>query len=145
MPTFEDLIQSIDHRLEQARQEIGTLEGARKALNNGARTHERASGEPRPTRRRHTRGKQNNQVMLAGQVERLLAESDGLTTAAIAKQGNARIEQVRTLLRELEAAGKARRSGERRGTRWHAITDEDRIAARVAELEQQSRPSPTNR
>jgi hypothetical protein len=43
------------------------------------------------------------------------------------------------VLRELEAAGRARRTGQRRGTRWHAVTDEDRIRARAAELERQSK------
>jgi hypothetical protein len=32
-----------------------------------------------------------------------------------------------------------RRSGQRRGTRWYLITDDDRIAARVAELERAKR------
>ena len=43
-------------------------------------------------------------------------------------------DQVLTLLRELEAAGRIRRTGQRRSTRWHVITDEDRIRERAAEL-----------
>ncbi|MFZ0975819.1 MAG: hypothetical protein WAN22_26585 [Solirubrobacteraceae bacterium] len=39
------------------------------------------------------------------------------------------------LLRDLETGGRIRRTGQRRGTRWHAITDEDRIRERAAELE----------
>jgi hypothetical protein len=38
-------------------------------------------------------------------------------------------------LKELEARSEVRRSGQRRGVRWHAITDEDRIRERAAELE----------
>jgi len=43
-------------------------------------------------------------------------------------------DRVLTALRELEAAGRVRRSGQRRSTRWHAITDEERIQKRAAEL-----------
>ncbi len=68
----------------------------------------------------------------------MLAEHKGITSTALAKLANAAPDQVLALLRELEAAGRARRTGQRRGTRWHAITDEDRIAARVAELERLS-------
>lgn len=75
----------------------------------------------------------------AGKLETLLGASDGLTTTALAEQANGGRDQVLTLLRELEAAGRIRRTGQRRATRWHVITDEDRIAARVAELERQSR------
>jgi hypothetical protein len=38
---------------------------------------------------------------------------NGLTTSTIARNANA--DPVRTLLRDLEAAGKARRTGQRRG------------------------------
>jgi len=64
----------------------------------------------------------------------LLSENGGLTTSALAERANGDRDQVLTLLRELEAAGKIRRTGQRRGTRWHAITDEDRIRERAAEL-----------
>ena len=43
--------------------------------------------------------------------------------------------RVRAQLRDLEAAGRVRRTGDRRSTRWLLIVDEDRIAERVAELE----------
>lgn len=39
-------------------------------------------------------------------------------------------DQVLALLRELENAGQIRPTGQRRATRWHLITDEERIAAR---------------
>jgi hypothetical protein len=46
--------------------------------------------------------------------------------------------QVLALLKEQETAGEVRRSGTRAATRWHVITDEDRIAARATELTAQS-------
>jgi DNA-binding CsgD family transcriptional regulator len=72
------------------------------------------------------------------QFEQLLAGGDGLTTADVAQQAGASRDQVLTLLRDLEAAGRIRRTGQRRSTRWHLITDEDRIAQRAAELTAQS-------
>jgi len=73
-------------------------------------------------------------VLLADVAVMMLKESDGLTTAALAKQTGADRDQVLGLLKDLESAGSVRRSGQHSGTRWHAITDEDRIQARAAEL-----------
>ncbi len=61
----------------------------------------------------------------------------GLSANAIAKQANASYGRTLKLLHELEAAGQVRRSGARRLTVWQLITDEERIAARAAELERQ--------
>ena len=74
------------------------------------------------------------EVVPAGRLEALLSENGGLTTAALAEQTNGNRDQVLTLLRELETAGRIRRTGQRRSTRWHAITDEDRIRERAADL-----------
>jgi hypothetical protein len=71
--------------------------------------------------------------------ESILAESDGLTTTAIAEQASAPRDQVLALMRQLEAADRVRRTGQRRATRWHAVTDEDRIRERAAELASRSR------
>jgi len=138
MTFTEELRQSIESRLQELRAEIVKFEQAHKALSNGsaASTKSRANGaEAKPRRRR-----QKAQVMLAEQLERILGEStDGLSTGAIAEQGNADPAQVLTLLRELEKGGQVRRTGARRGTRWHLITDEDRIAERAAELASRSK------
>jgi DNA-binding IclR family transcriptional regulator len=79
------------------------------------------------------------EVVPAGKLELLLSNADGLSTAAIAERANSDRDQVLTLLRELEATGRVRRSGQRRGTRWHVITDEDRIQRRAAELAARSK------
>ena len=68
-------------------------------------------------------------------LESLLSGNGGLTTSALAEQAGANRDQVLRLLRDLETAGRIRRTGQRRGTRWHTITDEDRIRERAAELE----------
>lgn len=63
-----------------------------------------------------------------------MANSDGMTTADLARRAGAGPDQVLLLLRELEQARRVRRTGQRRATRWHAITDEDRIRERAAEV-----------
>ena len=59
-------------------------------------------------------------------LELLLTELGGLTTLGLAKRANADRDPVPRVLRELEAAGRICRTGERRGTRWYAITDQER-------------------
>ena len=95
-----------------------------------------ARAAPRNLRSRSARAAD---VVPAGKLELLLSEAGGLTTSALAERANGDREQVLTLLRELETAGRVRRTGQRRGTRWHAITDEDRIRERAAELAARSR------
>ena len=104
-----------------------------KASANGA-----TPAAARPRRARRSPAKRRAEVVPAGKLVTLLGASDGMSTADLVDQTGGDRQQLLTLLRELEAAGEVRRSGERRNTRWHVITDEDRIAARVAELERQS-------
>jgi hypothetical protein len=74
------------------------------------------------------------QAVSADRVESLLSENGGLTTSALAEKTGGNRDRVLSLLRELEAAGRIRRTGQRRGTRWQTITHEDRIRDRAAEL-----------
>ncbi|MGZ6651281.1 MAG: hypothetical protein ACXVHB_27975 [Solirubrobacteraceae bacterium] len=140
MSSLQQLIQSIDGRIEQLNSEITSLETARSALTgNGvastaSSTHE-STPKPKGRRRRTTTRKR----LTAETAEQLLAGNDGLTTAALAQQAGADRDQVLALLRELEQAQRVRRTGQRRATRWHAITDEDRIRERAAELASRSR------
>jgi hypothetical protein len=62
-----------------------------------------------------------------------------MTTAALAERVDADRNQVLGLLRQMEAFGQVRRTGQRRSTRWHIITDEERIQQRAAELAALSR------
>jgi hypothetical protein len=92
--------------------------------------------KPRTPARRRTRAKADRtvEVVPAGKLELLLSDTGGLATSALAARANADRNQVFTLLRELETTGPVRRTGQRRATRWHAITDEERIQERAAEL-----------
>lgn len=146
MTTTQNILDSIETRLRELNDEIETLSAARSALDGGEATPAQRS---RPTtapsvtsrspRRRAARTRRSGngkatEVVPAGRLELLLTENGGLTTTALAEHSGGDRDQVLTLLRELETAGRVRRSGQRRSTRWHAITDEDRIRERAAEL-----------
>jgi hypothetical protein len=75
----------------------------------------------------------------AERLQALLGEHDGLTTTAIVQHTAANRVRILAVLRRLETDGQIRRTGVRRSTRWHVITDEDRIAQRAAQLASQSR------
>jgi hypothetical protein len=104
------------------------------AVANGA-----SSEAPTPRRRAAATAapKQRSVASLtAEQLERLLAEvTSGLSAGAIAERAGVSYSRVLARLRELEAAGRVRRTGIRRSTLWLVITDEERIAQRAAELE----------
>jgi len=133
--TTTNIVTSIDQRLTQARAEIVQLERARQALINGAVP--KVESRPRPARRR-TVGRAEA-IVPAGKLTALLGSSTGMSTSELAKATNGKAGQILSLLRELEKTDQVRRTGQRRGTRWHLITDEDRIATRAAELAAQSR------
>lgn len=140
--TNTDIVTSIEQRLTEAKAEIAQLEGAREALING----DAAAAKPKPRRapRRttpHKAGRRHNHVVPASKLTALLDGSAGMSTSQLAKATNGRPEQILALLRELETTDQIRRTGQRRGTRWHLITDEDRIAARAAELAARSKRS----
>ncbi len=61
------------------------------------------------------------EVVPSGKLAALLAVADdGLTTSELARETNSHPDQVLTLLKELEQAGRARRTGAKRSTRWFA-------------------------
>ena len=138
--TTTEIAQTIQDRLDVLHREIALLEAARDQLQSDG------PGSAQPTvsartavrRKRRTR-RRSRDVVGTARLEELLTEHSGVTSTTLAELANGGRDQVLGVLRELEAAGRARRTGQRRGTRWHAITDEDRISARAAELEMQSK------
>jgi predicted nucleic acid-binding Zn-ribbon protein len=98
-----------------------------------------AESAPQARKRAHTTsGARRSETLAttpAERVESLLSAKGGLSTAAVAEKTGGKRDHMLTLLRELETAGRVRRTGQRRATRWHTITDEDRIRERAAELE----------
>jgi hypothetical protein len=133
--TITDIVTNIDRRLDDVHAEVAHLEGARLALVNGS---QRAPAPKARTARRELAAEPRYEVVPAGKLTTLLAGTDGLRTAELAKATNGDPAQVLTLLKERESAGEVRRTGTRAATRWHVITDEDRVAARAAELSAQS-------
>jgi hypothetical protein len=137
--TLTEIVSNIERRLAAVHAEVAHLEGARLALVNGSPNG--SPPAPAPKRRRVARKppKPRYQVVPAGKLTALLAGTAGLRTAELAKAANGDPAQLLVLLKEQETAGEVRRTGTRAATRWHLITDEDRIAARAAELNAQSR------
>jgi hypothetical protein len=129
MPSLDQLIQSIDARIAELRSAMASLQAARSALaSNGAASTSPPAAKTRSTKRRRQRATRKRLTPEAA--EQLLATSDGLTASALAQRAGANSDQVLALLRDLEHARRVRRTGQRRATRWHAITDEDRIRER---------------
>ena len=138
--TTADIVAGIDRRITEAKAEIAQLERARETLADTSAGAERPIRRSRPRKTAaRKRGDTATAIVPAGKLTGLLDGSPGMSTAELARTTNGRPAQVRALLRDLEAAGQIRRSGQRRGTRWHLITDEDRVAARAAEIAAQSR------
>jgi hypothetical protein len=132
--TITDIVTNIDRRLADVHAEVAHLEGARVALLNGSQS----TAVPKRRRARRKPATAKYEVVPAGKLTALLARSEGMRTAELAKAANGARGQVLALLKEQETAGEVRRTGTRAATRWHVITDEDRIAARAAELTAQS-------
>ena len=134
--TITDIVTSIDQRLSLAKAEIAQLDGARQALiNHGAAP----AAKPKPRRAARTTTRTAHAIVPAGKLTALLDGSPGLSTPQLAKATNGKPGQILALLRALENDNQIRRTGQRRGTRWHLITDEDRVAARAAQLAAQSK------
>jgi hypothetical protein len=132
-----DIVKNIDQRLGQLQGEISKLESARRTLLDGAQP----APAPKPRRARRKTTQPSPQVVPAGKLMTLLGRSEGMTTRELATATNGDAIQLLALLKEQEEAGQLRRSGTRRATRWHLITDEDRLAARAAEIAAQSKRS----
>jgi hypothetical protein len=133
MAYIEDLVQALDARIEALNAEIASLEEARSAMiaSGGA-----AEAVPRPRKNSTLRrpSRRRHRVLGPEEAERIIAEGDGLSAAEVASYAGARRDQVLRVLRDLEAARRARRTGHGRGTRWHLMTAEDWILERAQEL-----------
>jgi hypothetical protein len=76
-----------------------------------------------------------------GEVLQLLTRADGQTTSALAKTTGGDQGRILELLKKAEADDKVKRSGQRRATRWHLVTDRSKVADRVAESKVSPDPS----
>jgi hypothetical protein len=140
--TITDIVTNIDRRLDDVRAEVTHLERARAALVKEA---EPAVAAARPHRSRRQPAPSAYQVVPVGKLTALLAGSAGMRTRELSHATHGDPAHILTLLKEQENAGQVRRTGTRAATRWHAVTDEDRIVARTAELDGQRRPKRARR
>ena len=126
-----------NRRKAPARASSQTKPSARTRREISAEVAAESARRPRKRARTTSRGPERGalQPIPDDLVESLLTENGGLSTSALAEKTGANRDHVLSRLRELETAGRVRRTGQRRATRWHAITDEDRIRERAAELE----------
>lgn len=105
-------------------------DGSKSAASEPSRRVSRKATSGRPSVALQTLSAERLDLLLAG-------ATSGVSARAIAEQTGVGHRRVLTQLRSLEASGKIRRTGSRRSTLWLPITDEERIAQRVAELEHQ--------
>jgi hypothetical protein len=145
MTVIEDIVESIQNRLCELNEEISALTPARDALDG--------RGSRAPNRRRRgaatgkTRTGASNDASGPGPLHGAVGPAGPASTAAPSRPHSkvpadridAHRDRVLTVLRELEMAGRVRRTGQRRSTRWHTITDEERIHERAPELAARSK------
>ena len=139
--TTDEIATVIATRLEALAGEIDQLTAARDALLQNA-TRERLPAPEAPRRNTRRRRSRRHRALSAENLEQLLSDNGGTTTATLAREAETTPQRVLAALRELEQAGTVRRTGQRRGTRWHLVTDEDRIEARAKELAARSPSEP---
>jgi DNA-binding transcriptional ArsR family regulator len=146
---LQSQLEAIDREVVALRATLETLEPDASVRATDTRRPDKALAAvnpKRPRKRSATTRPRTAEVVPLGKLEQLLGStSEGLSAAALAKRTNGSPDQIRALLKDLEAAGKVRRTGQRRGTRWRVITDEDWIAERAAELELRAASRTTQR
>ena len=134
--TNTDIATHIRNQIAALDAEREALTNALAALDNGAVAHADSSSAGR----RRTRSRASVEiaapaakVVPLGKILQLLTGPDGQTTSTLAKTTGGDQSQILQLLKEAETDDKVKRSGARRATRWHLVTDASKPAARVAE------------
>lgn len=145
MPTIDDIRLSLEDQLAELDGELANLAAALQALDGEGATPpsphpRRRASSPAPRRRRSAdpdaasadpsaarprRSRRRGGGLSGQRLEALLAESgEGLSAVAAARDLSASPSRVMSVLRDLEAAGRVRREGSRRTSRWRVVTDE---------------------
>jgi predicted Rossmann fold nucleotide-binding protein DprA/Smf involved in DNA uptake len=132
MMNSSELKARLQDGIEELEADIVKLRAAITALDGHDHGDGTTTRRPRQTTRRGRASAAKPAVVPAGKLSELLKASDGLSTAELARRTNGSADQVLQMLKELEQAGTARRSGQRRGTRWHAEATRPARASRRA-------------
>lgn len=137
MARIEEIVGSIDGRLEELGREIAALSQARAALDGrsaaGGSKPRSAARQTNRRRRAPARARRARRPEPRGSsLEQVLATGQGPSSAtALAKRLGAKREEVLAELVRLERTGRVRHTGTRT-VRWQLVTDEERVAVRAA-------------
>lgn len=125
------------------RNQIAELDAERETLTNALAALENGAGgraDPKPAARPRARTRDSVKaaapaaaVVPLGKILQLLTRTDGQTTSALAKTTGGDQSRILEMLKQAEADDKVTRTGQRRATRWHIVTDRPKAAGRVAE------------
>jgi len=135
---LDQIVAALDQRMKTLRDEIATLEAARAALGGSATRPSVRPGRPgrperpeQPERPRRTgragsgsqpQRRRRHASVTPAQLEQLLAGAGEVTTTVLIEQTGASRPALLIALKELEQIGKVKRAGEKRGTRWSAVS-----------------------
>jgi predicted Rossmann fold nucleotide-binding protein DprA/Smf involved in DNA uptake len=128
---------------QRLRTAIEALEGS--VATSPAPARARRSARGRATRQRTSNGR-TGKVALTPDVVVKLVTPEGVPARDIRSQVNGSDNQVLKVLKDLESEGKVKRTGQRRATKWHLVTENGRSAARAAKPTRRARqpkPEPT--
>ena len=125
---------------QRLRTAIAALEGSVEST-PAAPPRGRRSARGRATRQRTSNGR-SSKVALTPDVVVKLVTPEGVPAREIRSQVNGSDNQVLKVLKDLESEGKVKRTGQRRATKWHLVTENGRSATRAAKPRRARQPKP---
>ena len=108
---------------QRLRTAIEALEGSGVQSLGDTPVKPRARRGPRAARQGAANGRSAGKVALSPEVVVKLVTPEGVPARDIRSQVTGSDNQVLKVLKDLESAGKVTRTGQRRATRWHRVTD----------------------
>jgi hypothetical protein len=138
------VIEQLRAQLAETEADAQRLRTAIEALEGSVETSDapprgRRTARPRATRQRTSNGRTPGKVELTPDVVVELVTPEGVPARDIRSKVNGSDNQVLKVLKDLESAGKIKRTGQRRATKWHRVTDNARVAARAAKPTRRAR------
>jgi predicted Rossmann fold nucleotide-binding protein DprA/Smf involved in DNA uptake len=122
---------------QRLRTAIEALEGS--VASSPAPPRARRNARGRATRSRSSNGRTAGKVALTPDVVVNLVTPEGVPARDIRSKVNGSDNQVLKVLKDLESEGKIKRTGQRRATKWHRVTDNARVTASVAKPTRRAR------
>jgi hypothetical protein len=122
---------------QRLRTAIEALEGT--VESSPAPTRARRNTRLRATRARTSNGRTAGKVALTPDVVVNLVTPEGVPARDIRSKVNGSDNQVLKVLKDLEAEGKIKRTGQRRATKWHLVTENGQSASSAAKPTRRAR------